>query len=215
MGAFGAHVDDNQQFTIIGVVGTLGTADEQGTARALPFAVDPTTGAAYVNILAGSIDIGTIAEELTISAGTITLLPDLPGGTVDLVTRVANVGTLESGTFQFNPTPIITPLAFGTLGTAGGSFFGTLSAASGAGTKHYVYGVDIVMDSGTADVRVLAGTSIQGTGVLAAGKFTPGGGISKPALSKYPFVTGTNSELVYHFVGAGTAFITVNYWKGV
>ena len=70
------------------------------------------------------------------------------------------------------------------------------------------------MQSGTADVRVLAGTSIQGTGVLAAGQFTPGGGIAK-TWPIVPFKTGTNSELVYHFVGAGSAFINVNYWKGI
>lgn len=114
---------------------------------------------------------------------------------------------------KINPTPAsITPLTHGTLGTAGGSFFGTISAASGAGTKHYVTGVDIVMQSGTADVRILAGTAIQGTGVLAAGQFPAGGGIAKTF--QVPFATGTNSELTYHFVGAGTAFITVSYWKG-
>ena len=68
------------------------------------------------------------------------------------------------------------------------------------------------MQSGTADVRVLAGTVIQGTGVLAAGQFPPGGGIS-PVINP-AFATGTNSELIYHFVGAGTAFITTRYWKG-
>lgn len=68
--------------------------------------------------------------------------------------------------------------------------------------------------SGTADVRVLAGSAIQGAGVLAAGFFaTPSAGISnrfQPA-----FATGTNSELIYHFVGTGTAFIRASYWKGI
>ena len=128
------------------------------------------------------------------------------------VTRASNVGTLESGTLQINPDPVPTMLLFGTLGTAGGSFFATISAASGAGTKHFISGVDIVMDSGTADVRVLAGSAIQGTGVLAAGKFPAGGGISK--IFTPAFETGTNSELIYHFVGAGTAFIHTSYWKG-
>lgn len=128
---------------------------------------------------------------------------------LDATNDSVNIG---GGTAQFNPVPVPTMLQFGTQGTAGGSFFATISAASGAGTKHYISGVDVVMESGTADVRVLAGTAIQGTGVLAAGKFPAGGGISKnfnPA-----FATGTNSELIYHFVGAGTAFITLSYWKG-
>ena len=161
MSANAAHFDDNQVPTAMGAIGTLGTADTGGTAKSLPFSVDPDTGAAYVKEI---------------------------------------------------PVPVPTMLAFGTLGTAGGSFFATISAAAGAGTKHYVSGLDIVMDSGTADVRVLAGTSIQGTGVLAAGKFPAGGGISKTF--DPVFTTGTNSELIYHFVGAGTAFITVDYWMG-
>jgi hypothetical protein len=104
-------------------------------------------------------------------------------------------------------------LTFGTLGTAGGSFFGTLAAAAGTRSRYYVSGVDIVVQAGTVDVRVLSGTAIQGTGVLAAGQFVPGGGISKEI--RPAFMSGPNSELTYHFVGAGTAFITINYTKGV
>ena len=70
-----------------------------------------------------------------------------------------------------------------------------------------------MIQSGTADVRVLVGTAIQGAGVLAGGFFgAPGGGISKNWWPHYN--TGTNTELTYHFVGAGTAFITTSYWKG-
>ena len=69
------------------------------------------------------------------------------------------------------------------------------------------------MQSGTADVRVLAGTAINGTGAIAAGQFPAGGGM----VDQYtpPFDAGTNSEITYHFVGAGSAYITVKYWKGV
>ena len=141
--------------------------------------------------------------------GTVGVVNNIVTGTLAAVTSVTN---LAAGTTQINPVPVPTMLTFGTLGTAGGSLFATISAASGAGTKHYVSGVDIVMQAGTADVRVLAGTVIQGTGVLAAGQFPAGGGISKRIIPAFP--TGTNSELTYHFVGAGSAFITVNYWKG-
>lgn len=125
-----------------------------------------------------------------------------------------DVTRLPLGTTKILSTPAgSSVLSHGTLGTAGGSFFATISALSGAGTNHFVTNVDIVMQSGTADVRVLAGTGIQGTGVIAAGKFPEGGGIAKhfqPA-----FDAGANSVLTYHFVGAGTAFITVNYFKSV
>ena len=124
-----------------------------------------------------------------------------------------DVTRLPTGTNQINSRPVTSLLSLGTLGTAGGSFFATISAASGSGTRTYVTNVDIVMQSGTADVRVLAGSAIQGTGVIAAGAFPAGGGIAKhfqPA-----FDAGDNSALLYHFVGAGTAFITVNYFKSV
>lgn len=262
-----AHFDGPNP-SVIGVVGTLGTADTGGTALTLPIGVNPATGAMYVQdlsgasgttnvlLVGGTLNAGTVTTTLTLNTGTITTIAagtlntlgtvgtlngiaagdnnignmDVATGTVTLVSTVTtvsnltngsvnvltgtvtSVSNLAAGTVQLNPVPVPTILALGTLGTAGGSFFATISAASGAGTKHYVSGVDVVMDSGTADVRVLAGSVIQGTGVLAAGKFPAGGGISK--VFNPAFATGTNSELIYHFVGAGTAFITVDYWKG-
>lgn len=248
----GGHVGANNERSIIGVIGTLGTADTGGTSSVLPFAVDPLTGAMYVNDLSGAT--GTVNSKIlngtltnlvsgtinalaagTITAGTLTNLVSgtinaLAAGTItagtltNLVSGTINalaagtitggtLGNLNAGTVQLNPVPVPATLLFGTLGTAGGSFFGTISAPAGAGTKHYVSGLSVVVQSGTPDVRILAGSSIQGTGVLTAGFFPPSGGIARdfnPA-----FATGTNSELIYHFVGAGTAFIIVNYWKGV
>ena len=163
-----ARQDRNRAFSLIGVGGTVGTADALGTADIVQIGVNQTTGAMYVQDL--------------------------------------------SGTIQINPDPVPTMLLFGTQGTAGGSFFATLSAASGAGTKHFISGVDVIVESGTADVRVLAGSAIQGTGVLTAGKYVPSGGISKVYIPAFEKVT--NSELIYHFVGPGTAFIHVSYWKG-
>lgn len=179
--------------------------------------VGTVLGVGNIGTLGSVVSVAQVHNAGTIQSGSLTNLASLHGGTVNVGTFVNNggfIGTLNSGTVQLDPTPVPATLTFGTLGTAGGSFFGTISSASGAGTRHFVTGVDIVAQSGTADVRVLAGTAIQGTGVLAAGFFpSPGGGISNrftPA-----FVTGTNSELTYHFVGAGTAFIRVSYWKGV
>ncbi len=211
-------------------VGTLtaGTLTNliSGTINAL--AAGTVTAGTLTNLVSGTINalaagtitggtLGNLNNGTLALVSTVTTVSNLTNGSVNLltgtVTRASNVGTLESGTIKIDPTTIPTMIQQGTLGTAGGSFFGTLSGASGAGTKHYVQGVDIVMNTGTADLRILAGTSIQGTGVLTAGNFIQGGGISK---NWWPhFATGTNSELIYHFVGAGTAFITISYWKGV
>lgn len=121
------------------------------------------------------------------------------------------VSNLAGGTVRQQWQPVNQATSFGTLGTASGSLFGTISAVSGAGTKHVVSGVTVVMDSGTADVRVLLGTAITGGSVLTGGKYVPSGGINKDF--NPPIESGTNSEITYHFVGAGTAYITVQYWK--
>jgi hypothetical protein len=90
---------------------------------------------------------------------------------------------------------------------------GTLSAAAGAGTSHYVTGLQIVVHSGTTDVFLGFGTALTGGSVLARGQFTPGGGIMRDFT--FPIQSGTNSEIGYVIAGAGTASIAVNYWKGV
>lgn len=160
------------------------------------------------------VNLGT-NNDVSVTSGsqqTLGTVGVLNNGTLALVTRAGNIGTIESGTIRVNPRPITPVTSFGTLGTAGGSFFATISAASGAGTSHVVSGVSIVVQAGTPDVRVLLGSAITGAGVLAAGAFPPGGGIVRDFT---PIESGTNSEIIYHFVGAGTAFITVQYWKAV
>lgn len=115
---FAAHFDGNQVPTMMGVVGSAGTADTQGTSKSLPVGVDASTGAAYVYNLgpAGSVTLG-----------------NTPGGTLNLVIRVGNIGTLESGTITSTlalNTGTITTIAAGTqntLGTVGVINNGTLA----------------------------------------------------------------------------------------
>jgi len=148
---------------------------------------------------------GTEIQVVKLDVGAGSAVADF-GGTIRDITNISG------GTVQLNHIPAVSPLMAGTLGTAGGSFFATISAASGAGTKHYISGISIVSYSGTPDVRVLVGTAIEGGSVVAAGFFQPGAGVVRnftPVI-----VTGTNSELTYHFAAAGTAYIIVNYWKG-
>ena len=53
---YGAHSDNtNQQFSILGVIGTLGTADTQGSAPTLPIGVNPANGALYTHDVSGGI----------------------------------------------------------------------------------------------------------------------------------------------------------------
>lgn len=271
-----AHFDSNGVPTMLGVVGTQGTSDTAGTANVLPIAINPLTGAAYVedlstggaNPTAGTLDLlkaGTITsiQGGTLNAGTITTgslsniatlgtiqnlntgtlavvaagshvhtagtlttgtLQNLVSGSVvqtagTLTTMIAGTltalanGTITAGTIRQQWQPVNQVTSFGTLGTASGSLFATISGTSGAGTKHMISGISIVEESGTADVRVLIGSAIVGGSVLAAGKFVPSAGIVRDF--NPPIESGTNSELIYHFVGAGTAYITCQYWKSI
>lgn len=334
MSANAAHFDDNQVPTVMGVIGTLGTADTGGTATALPFAVDPDTGAGWVKIINGTVtttlalnsgtittgsltnlamlhagtitslpqvsigtipqvsigtlptlnlstgtvdriqDVGTLGSVSNIgiihNAGTISAIPqvsvgtipqvsigtlptlnlttgtittgslsniaqvhnagtlaagdnnignvDIVTGTVTLlstVTTVSNLTNLAGGTVQINKTPVSIGTPYHVRGTTGVAVWGTVIAASGAGTYQYVSNVDIVVASGTVDVAV---TSIgvggsTGAGVVARGQFTPGGGIAKQFDPIHR--SGTNGTLSYWLGGAGTVDIDINYWQGV
>ena len=195
MSANAAHFDDNQIPTTMGAIGTLGTADTGGTAKALPLSVDGTTGAAHVYLIT---KLDSTNDSVTIGAGTVTSVTNLAGGTV-----------------RHNEIPVNIGTSYGTVGTTGAAVWGTLIAASGAGTYQYVSGVDVVVASGTVDVAVtnigIGGST--GAGILARGQFTPGGGISKDF---DPIIrSGTNGTISYWLGGAGTAAITVQYWQGI
>ena len=101
--------------------------------------------------------------------------------------------------------------SFGTVGTASGSLFGTISATSGAGTIHVLTGVNIVVTSGTPEIMVSYGSALTGGSVLVRGSFTTNSGIARNF--NPPIDSGTNSEIMYHFVSAGTANIQVQYYK--
>src|SRR3990167_7606082 len=103
--------------------------------------------------------------------------------------------------------------SFGTVGTASGSLFGTISATSGAGTIHVLTGVNIVVTSGTPEIMVSYGSALTGGSVLVRGSFTTNSGIARNF--NPPIDSGTNSEIMYHFVSAGTANIQVQYYRTI
>lgn len=341
---FVAHTGGNQEQSMVGVVGTLGTSDLGGTAAIMPVGVNPTTGAQYVdiingtvssvntgtnvNVVSGTINVGTFnntGTNVNIVSGTVTTgslsnIATLNNGTVvhpsgtittgsisnvamvnagtfvqvsgtttlvSTVTTVSNLtngsiniltGTLQSsgtttgvgvvsnltngsvniltGTLQSSGTTtgvgVVTNLTNGsvilqsgtvstgtiqnlnygtiaidakpagsniltthTLGTGGGTFFGTMVAPVGAGTYIYLTGVSIVARSGgSVDAGIstnVAGTT--GAGVVSRGLFpAAGGGIARdfnPALR-----IGTNGTLAYFIVTAGTVDFAASYWVG-
>ena len=159
--------------------------------------------------------LGTVGAVNAIVAGTQNTL-----GTVGVVNNIvtgtlAALTNLAGGTVKLNETPVNLATSLTTNGTTGAAVWGTLVAASGAGTKQYVSGVDVVVSSGTVEVAVtnIGVGGSAGAGVLTRGVFIAGGGISKDF---YPVIaSGTNGTLSYWLGGAGTANITVQYWQGV
>ena len=189
-----------------------------GTINAL--AAGTITGGTLQNLNAGTItSVAELVKGTVTLVSTVTTVSNLTNGSVNLltgtVTRVSNVGTLESGTVQINKTPVQLGTSYHARGTTGAAVWGTLIAASGAGTKQYVSNVDIVVTSGTVDVAVtnIGVGGSTGAGVLARGNFPAGGGIAKQFDPVNP--SGTNGTLSFWLGGAGTVDITIQYWQGV
>ena len=165
-----------------------------------------------INVLSGTIQ----------SSGTITgvgVVSNLTNGSINIltgtVTRLSNIGTIESGTIQFDEKPIRTGTPLHTRGTAGVATWGTLVAASGAGTKQYVSRVSAVVTAGTVDIAItnIGVGGSTGAGVLERGQFPAGGGITN---NYFPIISsGTNGTLAYWMGGAGTVDIVINYWQAV
>ena len=192
--------------TNLGSVTNIGQVHNSGTVQTIiGGTIDQLS-----NIIAGTQNIlGTVGTLNGIGPG------DNNIGNVDIitgtVTRVSNVGTLERGTVVLTnkPTPAIT--LYGTVGTAGTAFWGTIAAAGGVGTSHFVNDLSIVVTSGNVDCMVAYGTALVGSGVLARGVFSEGLGIEK-SFVKSPGGNNTNTSLVYYLGGAGTVSFNMSYW---
>lgn len=182
-----------------GTIASVGTIPGVGVVTSVTNLVGGTIGSV--------IGIGGTVKSILQAANGIDI------GNVDVATgTITSVTNLAGGTVQVNPKSPIQVLTASALGTTGGTMTGTLSAASGAGTSHYVTGLQVVVNSGTTDVYLGFGTTTTGGSVLARGMFVPGGGIMRDFT--FPIQSGTNSEVCYIIAGAGTALVAVNYWKG-
>lgn len=205
-----------------------------GTVTTIAAGTQNTLGTVGVvnNIVKGTVtrlETGTLAEvTLVPTVTTVTTVSNLTNGTTrmsvgtlttgtlqNLVTGTINAlaaGTITAGTIdRLNRRAPVVPTSYGTLGTAGGSAFGTISAASGAGTVHIVSGVSMVVMAGTVDAYLGFGTALNGAAVLARGNFAAGAGMAREF--NPPIESGTNTEICYELAGAGTVYYTVQYWK--
>lgn len=122
------------------------------------------------DVTVGNIDqIGTV---VALQNGTITTLPNIPGGTVGLVTRVSTIGTLEAGTISTLPN---TP--GGTLGlvtTVSNLTNGSVRMTLGTITDGTLPLVTTVSNLTNGSVRITVGTITTGSIVVTAGTVATG-----------------------------------------
>jgi hypothetical protein len=204
------HYDQNQNASLIGVIGTLGTADQQGTALTLPYGIDPTTGAMY------TIELGTASggggSNVNIITGTQQVAGTITGGTVQ---------NLASGTVTIS-NPITSVL--GTIvGSAadGATTPGNPVFVGGTTSLGSVHGI-LVSASGIQAIQVNSGTLTTGTlSALASGTITGGtlGNLNNGTLTLVSTVSnltngsinilgGTIQNLVSGTLNAGTVTLT-------
>lgn len=178
----------------------------------------------------------TYTQVVHIATGTIATLPNIPGGTVNLATRVGNLGTLESGTIASLPnlpggtinagTVVMTAgtvrndgrttrniMTYGTTfgGTAAG--YATLVAAPGVGTSTWVSDLSVNNAYGSITCIVGFGTFLQGTSVLMRGIYGTQVGVGIQKTYALPVNAGaTNTDLVAYIGAAGTIDVNLSYF---
>lgn len=226
---FLAHFDPNKVPTITGVVGTLGTSDALGTAKAMPIGVDPATGAAYVyNLGPAGTTTPAGTQDVNIIGGTINTLPSLPMGTnwigainiydseghqidADFVNlayrlRVVTVGTVNVGTITTGSLTNIATLHNGTITEKGYSYknfsaTGTTVIKATAGELH---GFTINQKSVGGLGTLYDGTAITGGTTIAAIDTTL-------STTSFTYDALFTSGLVFAWVGNTGGDVTITY----
>lgn len=141
---------------------------------------------------------GTITAVANLAKGTIT---KVEGGTVGLVTRTGNVGTIESGTVD--AISQLPPNNFATVVTTGTNTLGTIRAGV-AGSVIYV--TDLIISVGSA-TNVEIGNGGTANNIAGTFYFNANGGVAMTGL-RVPLSTSAGSALVYKQSTGGPMSIT-------
>src|SRR3990167_3362596 len=184
----------------------------------------------------GTINAATVAGgSIAVTAGTVNVTAfgaDIPGGTIDLVTRVGNVGTLEVGTISILPNipggtlGLITRV--GNLGTVESGTLTSVGSVSGVGGTVMVDIVagDIVASLGTINsgtiTRVEQGSINVTAATITAGSIrvtvgTTGGAVASgaAAVGNPNIIAGTDSGgTVYSFLTDTTGHVKADILTG-
>lgn len=172
--------DTNQNFALIGVQGTAGTADTKGTSVTMPISVDPDTGAmnvkdlsgaagtTNVQVLGGTLQLGTITGNI----GTVSMLS---AGTVSMI----NAGTItSSGTTT--GVGVVSMLSAGTVSMINAGTLTSLGTVPGVGVVTSVTNLasGTLLSSGTTTgVGVVTSVTNLASGTLLSSGTTTGVGV--------------------------------------
>lgn len=199
---FSARTAGDGVFASMGVVGTLGTSDTGGTSQLLPFAVDQTTGAALVNVIAGNLGSITVSN-VNPSSGTLNTLGTV--GSITNIGSISNIGTMPA--ISANPSSG-TQQTLGTVGTVLG-LGGTIPVSGTVAVTGVTTGTYINISSGTQQTLGTVGT-INGIGgtTLISGAYTQIAGSSVGTFGQY-FLGSTDvsgyKSISFQLVGAFSA----------
>lgn len=185
-----SHTDANQQFSLIGVQGTLGTSDTGGTAPTVPLGADAATGALYVYNLGASGTGGGGGSNVNIITGTIQssgtttgigVLSNLTNGSVNILT-----GTIQSSGTTTG-IGVVTALTNGSVNILTGTI-----QSSGTTT-----GVGVVTTV-TSVSSLTTGSIVQTAGTTQINRI--------PTFTQLPFGTfGTTGATVFGTLAGGTS----------
>ena len=125
-------------------------------------AVSNLEAGTITSLQGGTVSSNILSGSITVIASTITVLPNIPGGTIGLVTRVGNVGTLEVGTISTLPN-----IPGGTIGVVS-SVTDVANLAKGTITR---------LEGGTVSSNILSGSIAVIAGTVESVGTVPGIGV--------------------------------------
>jgi hypothetical protein len=196
-----AHTDLNRHASMLGVIGSLGTADVKGSALTLPIGVNPLNGAMYVGgsvtIVNGTADANVEARKQTPTGNALNVQigPGDPIHNIPVVMDFEHHQIHEGETYkaEYADTGLDTNTV--KFGFTAGSYSNQINA------PHMVVGVDIY--NGAALVQIYEGGTIAGGTALSIYNRNRAS-TETPTSSVKVGITSTNGTLIDSFyVGAG------------
>lgn len=192
----------------IGLISSVATVPGIGSISNVAIIHNAGTIAGLPNVPGGTLGVvsSLTTGSIVVTAGTVSVLPNLPQGSINVT----------AGTFRDDGRPARNVLTYGTQfgGTAAG--YATLvgSAAVGAGTSTWLNSISVSNSrSASLDVSVGFGTALAGTSVFVRDQVGTSIGIGRQVTYPKAVNAGmTNQDLTVYIGAAGTIDVSVSYF---